>query len=245
MRISALGVFACVMAAGAADVRYTISTVAGGAYSGDNRSAVQAQLGSPDGVAADAAGNIYVSDSIDHRVRKISPSGLITTVAGNGHFGFRGDGGPADSAQLNAPYGIALDRDGNLYIADLGNSRVRKVSASDGTIRTVAGGGTNPANVEGGDATTARLNQPRNLALDAAGNPISPTSEITGSTGSPPPGSSIALRGSERRARSRTRRGSTQPSRRSTLRPAWLWTVTALSTWPTPGTGASGRSTAA
>jgi trimeric autotransporter adhesin len=170
MRISALGVFACVMTAGAADVRYTISTVAGGAYSGDNRSAVQAQLGSPDGVAADAAGNVYVSDSIDHRVRKISPSGLITTAVGNGHFGFRGDGGPADSAQLNAPYGIALDRDGNLYIADLGNSRVRKVSASDGTIRTVAGGGTNPANAEGGDATAARLNQPRNLALDASGN---------------------------------------------------------------------------
>ncbi len=151
----------------AAQVSYTISTVAGGTYCRDNWPATAAYLGSPDGLAVDAAGNIYVSDAVDHRIRKIDREGIITTVAGDGHPGFGGDGGPARLAQLNSPYGLAMDPAGNLYVADLWNHRVRVISAADGRIRTVAGGGA----AEGaGDAAGALLSQPRNLALDAAGN---------------------------------------------------------------------------
>jgi uncharacterized protein (TIGR03437 family) len=139
---------------------FVISTAAGGTYCGDGRAATAAYLGAPDGLAADAQGNLYIADSSDHRVRKIDAEGLITTIAGNGYAGFRGDGGPAVTAELNAPYGLAVDASGNVYIADLGNARVRKVSP-DGTIATVAGGA-----ATGGVTLTA----PRNLALDTAGN---------------------------------------------------------------------------
>jgi uncharacterized protein (TIGR03437 family) len=141
------------------DISYTVSTFAGGTYCGDGGSAALAQLGSPEGLAADQAGNLYIADSIDHRVRKVSPDGLISTVAGTGYPGFSGDGGPAQASQLNAPYGLAVDLAGNLYIADLGNARVRKI-APDGLIETIAGGG----------VAGLTLSQPRNLALDSAGN---------------------------------------------------------------------------
>jgi uncharacterized protein (TIGR03437 family) len=145
---------ACALAA-AAEVTYTITTVAGGTFCGDGRPAAAAWLGAPEGLAVDRAGNIYVSDSQDHRIRKIDSSGVITTVAGDGHPGSRGDGGPATAAQLDAPYGLVLDGAGNLYVADLGNARVR-VIAADGVIRAVAAG--------------ARFNQPRNVAVDRFGN---------------------------------------------------------------------------
>lgn len=170
MRLSALSALLCTAGLlGSEDVTYTITTVAGGTECGDGGAALAAPLGAPEGLAVDAGGNLYIADAIDHRVRKVTPEGVITTVAGNGHKGFRGDGGPALEAQLNSPYGLAVDLSGNLYIADLGNGRVRKVS-TDGVIRTVAGGGANAPAIEGGEAVEARLNAPRNLALDAEGN---------------------------------------------------------------------------
>ncbi len=151
-------------AVAAADVSYTITTVAGGTFCGDGWNAASSYLGAPESLVADPAGNIYISDSQDHRIRRIAVSGVISTVAGDGHPGFRGDGGSAGGAQLNMPYGLALDNAGNLYIADLGNARIRMVG-TDGRIRTVAGGGNGPT-----DALRARLNEPRNLAVDGKGN---------------------------------------------------------------------------
>lgn len=148
---------------------YMIRTVAGGDFVGDGGPAVAALLFAPEGIALDAAGNLYVADPADHRVRKITPAGLISTVAGNGHAGFSGDGGPAATAQLNRPYGLAVDAAGNLYIADLGNGRVRRVGV-DGVIHTVAGGGATSAPGTNPPATSVRLVGPRNLALDRAGN---------------------------------------------------------------------------
>jgi len=166
----ALLLMAWSVASGAAG--YTIETVAGSGFIGDGGPAVAALFGQLEGVALDAKGNFYVADAVDHRVRKITPDGLIQTVAGTGVAGFSGDGGPANQAQLNAPYGLAVDTAGNLYIADLGNARVRKVTAASGTIQTVAGGGTIPAggNGDGGAATSAKLTTPRNVALDGAGD---------------------------------------------------------------------------
>jgi uncharacterized protein (TIGR03437 family) len=149
---------------------YVIQTVAGSDDSGDGGPALAAALSQPEGIVVDHEGNIYFADAAVHRVRKIATDGTIQTVAGTGVAGFAGDGGSANAALLNQPYGLALDATGNLYIADLGNSRVRKVAA-DGVIQTVAGGGTLPASTsgQGGPATSAQLMQPRNVALDAAG----------------------------------------------------------------------------
>ncbi len=150
---------------------YVIQTVAGSADTGDGGQALSATLSQPEGIAVDGSGNVYFADAATHRVRKIAADGSIQTVAGTGVAGFGGDGGPAAAALLNQPYGLALDLAGNLYIADLGNARVRKI-ATDGTIQTVAGGGALPATNtgQGGPATSAQLAQPRNVALDAAGS---------------------------------------------------------------------------
>jgi len=162
---------ACIhVGAAAPATSYVIQTVAGSDNSGDGGSALSAALGQPEGIARDIAGNIYVADAADNRVRKISSDGSIQTFAGTGAAGFAGDGGPATAAQLNQPYGLALDRAGNLYIADLGNARVRKVTI-DGAIQTVAGGGALPAanQGQGGPATIAQLMEPRNVTVDAGG----------------------------------------------------------------------------
>jgi len=154
---------------------YMISTVAGSGWIGDGGPATLAILRQPGGVAADNRGNLYIAETGGHRVRKLDRSGAITTVAGTGVAGFSGDGGPATAAQLASPYGLAADSLGNLYIADLGNARVRCVDAN-GNISTVAGGGKlapGPAN-EGLPAISMLLTAPRNLlALDGGGLYIS------------------------------------------------------------------------
>ena len=147
---------------------YHIETVAGSGLNGDQGPATAAQISSVQGIAMDRFGNLYLSDTDNHRVRRVSASGIITTFAGTGVAGFSGDGGPATTAQLNLPYGLAVDYNGNLYIADLGNQRVRRVAA-DGTITTVAGDGRKAASPDGGAAALASLLTPRNLAVDDAG----------------------------------------------------------------------------
>jgi uncharacterized protein (TIGR03437 family) len=140
-------------------------------YSGDGGPATSASLRLPSGVAVDAAGNLFIADWTNCRVRKVSPGGIISTVAGNGNAGFSGDGGPATSASLNFPQGVAVDAAGNLFIADSQNDRVRKVSPG-GIISTVAGNGSQGFSGDGGPATSASLNQPFGVAVDAVGNPF-------------------------------------------------------------------------
>ncbi len=145
-----------------------ITTVAGGGnHSGDNIPATSAVLNGPTGVAVDSSGNIYITDPGNSRVWKVS-GGTITAVAGNGTYGYNGDNIPATSAQINWQAGVAVDASGNLYIAELANNRVRKVSA--GMITTVAG--TGPAGYNGDNipAATAQLSGPSGVAVDAAGN---------------------------------------------------------------------------
>ena len=149
-----------------------ISTIAGSGvngHSGDGGPAVGARLNAPQGVAVDAAGNFYIADTSDNEIRKVTPNGTISTVAGTGAAGFSGDGGPATSAQLSSPGGVAVDASGNLYVVDTGNNRLRKV-AEDGTISTVAGTGTAGYSGDGGPATSAQLHSPASVALSAAGD---------------------------------------------------------------------------
>ena len=152
---------------------WVIDTIAGGEI-GDGGPAVSAQLFSPRGVAVDAAGNLYIADSDNNRIRRVDVSGTITTVAGTGTGGYNGDGGPAVSAQLFSPRGVAVDDAGNLYIADSDNNRIRRVDPS-GTITTIAGSGQTGRYAggysgDGGLAVSARLNRPRGIAVDSAGN---------------------------------------------------------------------------
>jgi trimeric autotransporter adhesin len=155
-----------------------ISTVAGTGetrYSGDGGLATSAKVYSPTGVAVDASGNIYIADAENHRIRMVTnpgSTGVISTVAGNGEFGYSGDGGLATSAQLNYPYGVAVDALGNIYIADGENHRIRKVTnpGSTGMISTVAGNGESGYSGDGVLATSSRLNSPFGVAVDASGN---------------------------------------------------------------------------
>ncbi len=147
-----------------------ITTVAGNGaagYSGDGGAATGAELYSPMGVAVDAANGVYIADNGNCRVRKVT-NGTIATVAGNGTAGFSGDGGPATSAQMFMPSGVAADSNGAIYVADQSNSVVRKIS--NGVITTVAGNGTDGYSGDNGPATNASLRYPVSVALDASGN---------------------------------------------------------------------------
>jgi RHS repeat-associated protein len=149
-----------------------ITTIAGNGtygYSGDGGPATDAALYNPHGVAVDAVGNIYIADWINHRIRKVDTSGIITTVAGNGTEGYSGDGGPATEAALNRPACLDVDATGNLYIADQNNHRVRKVDTS-GIITTVAGNGVQGYSGDDGPATEAEMNLPVGVDVDALGN---------------------------------------------------------------------------
>ncbi|WP_400190935.1 IPT/TIG domain-containing protein [Hymenobacter sp. B81] len=159
------------------DYTYTISTFAGtggrSGFSGDGGPATSARLNYLTGVAVDGNGNVFIADNNNYRVRKVNAAtGVITTVAGNGTFGFSGDGGPGASARISRPEGIAVDGSGNLYIADFGNNCIRKVSAATGVITTVAGNGTfiSGFSGDGGPATSAQLDAPEGVAVDASGN---------------------------------------------------------------------------
>jgi trimeric autotransporter adhesin len=148
-----------------------ISTLAGNGavgYSGDGGAAISAQLNGPASVAVDTAGNVFIADSGNHSVRKVTPGGFISTYAGNGTLGYSGDGGAATGAQLATPAGVALDAGGNLYIADSGTGTVRLVSA--GLILTIAGGGGFGYSGDGGPAVGAQFNSLSGIALDATGN---------------------------------------------------------------------------
>ncbi len=147
-----------------------ITTVAGnGSHgtSGDGGPAVDAEFKNPSVIAADAAGNVFVGDG--NLVRKISVTGIITTLAGNGTAGFSGDGGPATSAQLSGVSGLAVDALGDLYVADFNNFRVRKVTP-DGLITTVVGNGQDGEPEDGSPAVDAPLIGPTALAVDPSGN---------------------------------------------------------------------------
>ena len=148
-----------------------ISTVAGtgtGGFSGDGGAADKSELNNPVGVAVDSLGDLYIADAGNHRIRKVSLSGVISTVAGTGTGGFSGDGGAADKSELNNPVGVAVDSLGNLYIADSGNHRIRKVDS--GVISTVAGSGFPTFSGDGGAADKSELKIPVGVAVDSLGN---------------------------------------------------------------------------
>ncbi|HTA28582.1 MAG TPA: T9SS type A sorting domain-containing protein [Bacteroidia bacterium] len=150
----------------------TISTYAGNGimgYSGDGGPATAAEFWGPFGIITDASGHLYIADEINNRIRKVTSSGKIITIAGNGAFGFSGDGGQATTAELASPGTIAFDIHGNLYIADGANQRIRMVSTS-GIITTVAGNGINGYSGDGGPATASELYDPAGVAVDASGN---------------------------------------------------------------------------
>src|SRR5438094_443785 len=149
-----------------------ITTVAGrgtGQSSGDGGPATLAELIQPLSVAVDPGGNVYIADGGSNRILKVNTTGIISTIAGNGQKGFNGDGGPATSASLNSPRGVAVDPAGNVYIVDAGNLRIRKVNPA-GVISTVAGGGTPGFSGDGGPAASAELTFPVGVAVDPAGN---------------------------------------------------------------------------
>jgi DNA-binding beta-propeller fold protein YncE len=156
----------------------TITTVAGSGIAGDVNAgfplpedggpAIDAQMHDPIGVAIDRDGNILIADALYHRIRRVTPDGMITTIAGNGYPDFRGDGGPATAASLQYPTGVALDHDGNVFIADAANHRIRRIDP-DGTITTVAGTGGAGFAGDGGPATEARLHKPTGVAVSRKG----------------------------------------------------------------------------
>jgi sugar lactone lactonase YvrE len=159
------------------DPRGIISTIAGsgtpeldaGGYSGDGGPAIRAHLQMPVGIATDIHGNLYISDRDNSVIRKVTADGTITTIAGTGQAGYSGDGGAATAAELDGPIGIVVDAQGNVYIADSNNGRVRKIDTG-GIITTIAGIGQTGSTSEGGPGPETALADPEWLALDAASN---------------------------------------------------------------------------
>jgi uncharacterized protein (TIGR03437 family) len=149
-----------------------ITTVAGNGtygFGGDNLPATSVPLAGPSGIALDSAGNLYIAEGYNNKIRKVS-NGMIGTVAGTGAAGFTGDTKPATLATLQQPTDVAVDSAGNLYIADYGNNRIRKVTVATGVITTVAGNGTKTFNGDNLGATSAGLTSPQRIVVDAAAN---------------------------------------------------------------------------
>ncbi len=149
----------------------TVAGTGGAGYNGDGEQATAAMLNQPNGVAVDSAGNVYISDWHNNRVREVVKTNrAIITVAGTGAAGYGGDGGPATAAQINYPGGVAVDAGGNVFIGDSFNNRVREVVQATGIITTVAGTGATGYGGDGGSATAALLDEPNGVAVDASGN---------------------------------------------------------------------------
>ena len=149
-----------------------ITTIAGTGTvgnSGDGGAATSAQLYYPTGVSVDISGNVYIADQYNHKIRKVTSAGIITTLAGTGTAGYNGDGNAATSAQLNYPMAVSVDVSGNVYIAEGGNNKIRMVTSS-GNITTIAGTGTEGSSGDGGAATSAQLNGPAGVSVDISGN---------------------------------------------------------------------------
>jgi hypothetical protein len=148
-----------------------ISTIAGNGaagFGGDGGPGGSSQLNMPADVATDSAGNTYIADFSNARIRKVSPGGTITTFAGTGTPGYSGDGGQALAARLDEPAGLDIDSAGNIYITDFGNDTVRRIAPS-GVITTVAGNGSGGYGGDGGLATAGMLNDPTDVAVAGAG----------------------------------------------------------------------------
>ena len=172
----ARGLAACLLALLVSGQNYhdIITTFAGRGSqgsSGDGGAATSAALSYPYGVAVDSSGNVYIADTGNHKIRRVTvSSGLITTFAGRGSVGSSGDGGAATSAALYSPCGVAVDSSGNVYIADHGNHKIRRVAVSSGIITTFAGRGSYGSSGDGGAATSAALYYPFGVAVDSSGN---------------------------------------------------------------------------
>jgi DNA-binding beta-propeller fold protein YncE len=139
-------------------------------FAGDGGPAAKAVLNGPFDLAFDTVGNLYFADTFNHRIRRVAGrSGVITTIAGNGSAGYSGDGGPATQASMNEPYGVVIDRAGNVYAADRKNACVRRIDAASGIITTFAGTGAAGYSGDGGPAAKAGLVEPNGLAFDPAG----------------------------------------------------------------------------
>ena len=152
----------------AGGVLTTIAGTGGAGFAGDGGPATAAMLWSPRGVAVDAAGNVYIADRWNRRIRRVAPNGTIATIAGNGTAGFSGDNGNALAAQFGDVYGVAIDQLGGVYVADASNHRIRRVSG--GGVTTIAGNGNPTASGDGGSATAASIYQPYGVAADIGGS---------------------------------------------------------------------------
>ncbi len=171
--VAAYACFAQIKPLGAVSAIQMITTVAGtgvAGYTGDNGLATAATINTARGAAVDSAGNLYIADTANNVIRRVDTAGTITTVAGNGTAAFSGDNGAATAATLNTPSGLTFDSTGNLYIADSGNNRVRRVNKFTGSISTFAGNGTAAFGGDNGAATSAKLWNPKSLAFDGTGN---------------------------------------------------------------------------
>ncbi len=154
-----------------AEIIYTVAGTGSSGFSGDGGVATSAKLNNPDTMSVDTSGNMYIADEYNHRIRKVlAATNVISTIAGTGSASYSGDESAATSATLKYPVGVDVDASGNVYIADSSNNRIRKITISTGIITTVAGTGSGGYTGDGNSATSAKLNNPYVVVLDASAN---------------------------------------------------------------------------